>query len=587
MFQRFFLCVVLAFSTQLASAAEVTYQFTFETRISRYFGSDPSIAGQLPPPGEVVSGTFTYDTDATGTPNGVFVDYPQAGFNAGMLISHANGTEWSADDTSLTIRVLDRAPPSTAPDLIQITGESNAAINVAGLGIDFQWVRLWYPNGTLAGSNLPADLPPLVTGVVSGDYIDLRAVDASNSEFRIFGTMLTLDKVEDPAPMLGVTLTQATSQSVINTSHEVTATVTDQDEQPVGGQVVSFSVTSGQHIGAIGTTNTDSNGVATISYIGTTIGSDTVQATIDDSGTLRESNPLVVEWISPPNQPPVAVCQDVYASTNQGSCSASVSVDGGSSDPDGDLVTTTQSPAGPYLPGVTNVVLNVTDGELSDSCSAVVTVEDDESPSVSCSNPVVKECSDGGAVGEFTATAADNCAAGPVTCTSVSGDIFGLGENLVTCSVMDEAGNAASCDTSVTVVDTVAPEVNCNIPNVELKRRNFPLAITATATDACATPDVTVEFLGCTRTRNGKPARCSVSASGDTITIEKLGASKTAHWRVTADDGTQSVQTECSISRPGKPKSDKSKKSRKDKSKKSCKSDKKSGKSKKSRKDRD
>jgi hypothetical protein len=59
------------------------------------------------------------------------------------------------------------------------------------------------------------------------------------------------------------------------------------------------------------------------------------------------------------------------------SCSADASIDNGSFDPDGDPITRTQSPAGPYPLGNTLVRLAVTDDQgESDTCQATVTVQD-------------------------------------------------------------------------------------------------------------------------------------------------------------------------------------------------------------------
>ena len=54
-----------------------------------------------------------------------------------------------------------------------------------------------------------------------------------------------------------------------------------------------------------------------------------------------------------PNQVPVAKCKNVTVSAGA-NCTANASVDDGSFDPDGDPITITQSPAGPYPQGTTN-----------------------------------------------------------------------------------------------------------------------------------------------------------------------------------------------------------------------------------------
>lgn len=109
------------------------------------------------------------------------------------------------------------------------------------------------------------------------------------------------------------------------------------------------------------------------------------------------------------NQPPVAQCQDLTVPTDPGECSADAGVDNGSYDPDGTIVSSVQTPIGPYDLGITAVVtLTVTDDKgASDSCSAMVTVVDDTDPVVQCNSRATIKPPD--APISFTATATDNC----------------------------------------------------------------------------------------------------------------------------------------------------------------------------------
>jgi hypothetical protein len=138
--------------------------------------------------------------------------------------------------------------------------------------------------------------------------------------------------------------------------------------------------------------------------------------------------------ISTTNSPPVAQCQNV--SVIAGSlCTASASIDNGSYDPDGDPITPTQTPPGPYQLGDTLVTLTVTDSKgASSQCTGTVTVIDNTPPTISSASvtpstlwppnhqmvPVT-----------LIVTATDNCGGVPVCrITSVSSNepINGLGD---------------------------------------------------------------------------------------------------------------------------------------------------------------
>jgi len=81
------------------------------------------------------------------------------------------------------------------------------------------------------------------------------------------------------------------------------------------------------------------------------------------------------------NHPPVAVVHNVTVTAATIGGSANANIDNGSSDPDGDPITLTQAPAGPYPHGVTTVMLTVTDTKgASAQASATVTVNDPSGP---------------------------------------------------------------------------------------------------------------------------------------------------------------------------------------------------------------
>lgn len=167
--------------------------------------------------------------------------------------------------------------------------------------------------------------------------------------------------------------------------------------------------------------------------------------------------------IAPANHPPVAQCQaqDVCAGP---ACTAQVSIDNGSYDPDGDTLSLAQSPAGPYGLGSRAVTLTVSDSFVSDSCSASVSVRDCEPPAITCGQAVQAECTgnESATVSAGGAEATDAC-----SMASVSGpglEAYPLGTTDVTYTATDAAGNTASCTIQVQVLDTLPPSMTCPAP---------------------------------------------------------------------------------------------------------------------------
>jgi hypothetical protein len=139
---------------------------------------------------------------------------------------------------------------------------------------------------------------------------------------------------------------------------------------------------------------------------------------IFNAGSAGKCKPTVTT-----NHPPVASCQSQTVVTPPNSCMVpNVSINAGSSDPDGDTLMLSQTPAGPYGLGSTLVTLTATDpGGLSSQCQATVTVVDRTPPvvaSASASPNVLWPPNHKMAPVTVTASALDNC--GSASCKIVS-----------------------------------------------------------------------------------------------------------------------------------------------------------------------
>jgi hypothetical protein len=328
------------------------------------------------------------------------------------------------------------------------------------------------------------DLKPFVAQ--GSRQIVINTFNASNDD-NIFFAALSL---RSAAAVVGegIVLGPTQSSGEVGTSHTVTATLQDDLGRPVANRAVSFSVLSGPNAGRSGSAVTDSTGRASFTYAGTGgPGRDSIRASfVNSSGVTATSNLALRDWTQT-RRPPVAQCRNLNLDAGL-TCGVSGSVNNGSSDPDGDLVGCTQSPAGPFNLGTTSVTLTCTDSTgLSSSCSATVTVVDRTRPSISCPANQSAECVDGGAlVAPPSASASDNC--GAVTVQNARSGFYPLGTSTLSYLATDSSGNTQGCSSLLTVRDTQAPtltpvgpvytSLECNVDTyVELG---------ATASDVCA-----------------------------------------------------------------------------------------------------
>jgi cysteine-rich repeat protein len=161
------------------------------------------------------------------------------------------------------------------------------------------------------------------------------------------------------------------------------------------------------------------------------------------------------------NAPPVAVCTSPTLCNDLGLCSATITnLGAGSFDPNGDAVTVTQSPAGPYPVGTQPVAVAVSDGALEAQCASQVDVLDCEPPRLSCPADFAAECAAAGAatITPPAVTASDNCS---VNVLAPGGGSLSLGSHELAYTASDPSGNTARCATTVTVRDTAPPVVTC------------------------------------------------------------------------------------------------------------------------------
>ena len=233
------------------------------------------------------------------------------------------------------------------------------------------------------------------------------------------------------------------------------------------------------------------------------------------------------------------MCQDVVVDTN-GNCDdiavPATDFDNGSTDPDMDPLTFSVSPQGPYALGPTLVTLTVDDGNSSSTCSATVTVEDNEAPTITCPMDITVDTNAGACIATGvgrsvlgSATGSDNCA--NIKPSNDAPKTYTLGSSTVTWTADDGNGQTSTCTQMVTVEDNEAPTIAC------------PMDVTVD-TDAGTCSATGVALGSATTTDNCM----TITLTNDAPASYSLG-SNTVTW--TADDGngqsvacTQSVTVE-------------------------------------------
>ncbi|MGH2543355.1 MAG: Ig-like domain-containing protein, partial [Ardenticatenaceae bacterium] len=155
-----------------------------------------------------------------------------------------------------------------------------------------------------------SDITPTPAGLAIGitDALDVCCWHDEYLTFPIFLEVLAVNVDTGNAAAVGgadvfisdIQLDPPAAVLEVGTSHVLTATVVE-NNLPVPGEMVTFTVLSGPNAGTTGMGTTDANGIATFSYTSTTVGIDTIEASFTDSqGNLQLSNQVTAEWIAPP-----------------------------------------------------------------------------------------------------------------------------------------------------------------------------------------------------------------------------------------------------------------------------------------------
>jgi hypothetical protein len=190
----------------------------------------------------------------------------------------------------------------------------------------------------------------------------------------------------------------------------------------------------------------------------------------DASGVMVCSHYIIIADI----EAPVALCKNitVQLDANGTAVITPAQVDNGSSDNCSVVLSVNIANFSCADIGANTVTLTATDpGNLTHTCTAVVTVQDLVVPSALCKNAIVHL--DAAGNGSITAGQVDNgtndaCGIATLSVSPLNFTCANTGSNTVTLTATDVNGNVATCAATVTVQDQVAPIARCKNRNVTL-----------------------------------------------------------------------------------------------------------------------
>jgi len=225
-------------------------------------------------------------------------------------------------------------------------------------GENVGWISFNPANGGVSiGSN------GKFTGYAWGENIGW--INFSSSQSCVKTAWVQPDTTPDPFRFISQT---GVALNTVITSNAITVSGINAPS-PVSITGGEYSVNSGAFTSAAGTVSNGNTVAVRLTSSGNYSTTTNATLTIGGvSGAFSVTTQL--------NKPPVALCQNVTAAAGS-NCTASASINNGSYDPDGDSITLTQSPAGPYPLGNTSVTLTATDSKrVSNQCTGTVTVVD-------------------------------------------------------------------------------------------------------------------------------------------------------------------------------------------------------------------